>query len=210
MTGVERVLEILRRLAASSSQAPHPELEKLTLQDRSLLERRTKALLGPAPAGRHVQIMVTLPTEAGYDYELVRDLVRHGMNCIRINCAHDDPTVWRRMIANLQKARRELGKPCCVEMDLPGPKLRTGAVEPGPRVMKIRPHRDVYGRVTAPAPYLAYFCGECRGSAFCGGRGSAMPARWLAGLGTGNCVTFDDARGASRSMRIVRVQGEGR
>jgi pyruvate kinase len=35
-------------------------------------------------------------------------------------------------------------------MDPAGPKLRTGPLDPGPSVVRIRPRRDVYGRVTAP------------------------------------------------------------
>ena len=36
-------------------------------------------------------------------------------------------------------------------MDLAGPKLRTGPLEPGPAVVRIHPQRDVFGRITAPA-----------------------------------------------------------
>lgn len=210
MTSVERVLEILRRLEASSSGAPGPGLKKFAVQDHSPLERRTAALLGPTPAGRRVRVMVTVPTEAGYDYELVHDLVQHGMDCMRVNCAHDDPTVWDLMIRNLQRARRELGKPCCLEMDLPGPKLRTGPVEPGPRVIKIRPHRDDFGRVTAPARVWLTSAehGEIPPSP--ADAVLSVPARWLSSLRTGSSVEFDDARGASRSMKIVQVQGESR
>jgi pyruvate kinase len=35
--------------------------------------------------------MVTMSTEAGTDYGLVRDLLLNGMDCMRINCAHDNP-----------------------------------------------------------------------------------------------------------------------
>ena len=53
--------------------------------------------------------MVTMATDAATDYELVRDLVRNGMDCMRINCAHDNPEVWLGMIRNLEKAREETG-----------------------------------------------------------------------------------------------------
>jgi pyruvate kinase len=36
-------------------------------------------------------------------------------------------------------------------MDLGGPKLRTGAMVPGPEVLHLRPKRDNLGKVTAPA-----------------------------------------------------------
>jgi pyruvate kinase len=31
-----------------------------------------------------------MPSEAATDHELVRDLLARGMNCMRINCAHDN------------------------------------------------------------------------------------------------------------------------
>ena len=36
-------------------------------------------------------------------------------------------------------------------MDLAGPKLRTGPLEPGPPVVRLHPHRNAWGQVAAPA-----------------------------------------------------------
>jgi pyruvate kinase len=118
---------------------------------RSLLDRHTDALFGPPPGGRRVRMMVTMPTEAAEDPQLIRDLVGQGMDCMRVNCAHDNPDVWARMIDHLRRARRESGRRCRVLMDLGGPKLRTGPVEPDAPVLKWRPRRDHLGRVIAPA-----------------------------------------------------------
>ena len=76
----------------------------------------------------NVRIMVTMPSEAASDYGLIRDLVRNGMDCMRINCAHDDEDAWAGMVENLRRAERELSKECRVLMDVPGPKLRTGPI----------------------------------------------------------------------------------
>ncbi len=102
-----------------------------TTGQHELLGAHAQALLGPSPAGRQVRIMVTVPTEAGADYTLVHELVRRGMDCMRINCAHDDPDVWGRMIEHLRRASAALGRPCRVAMDLGGPKLRTGPLAAG-------------------------------------------------------------------------------
>jgi pyruvate kinase len=69
--------------------------------------------------------MVTLPTEAGDDYEFVHALVEAGMDCARINCAHDSVTVWRAIAENVRRAAAALQKQCTVYMDLGGPKIRT-------------------------------------------------------------------------------------
>ena len=75
--------------------------------------------------------MVTMPSEAADDYLLVHELVAAGMDCVRINCAHDSPDAWARMIANLRRAEQAVGRKCRVLMDLAGPKLRTGPISPG-------------------------------------------------------------------------------
>ena len=97
-----------------------------------LLKKNTEILLGVAPAGRNVRIIVTMPSEAATDYELVRDLLASGMDCMRINCAHDGAEAWSAMIGNLRRAQKEMNKQCKVLMDLAGPKLRTGPMQRGP------------------------------------------------------------------------------
>ena len=95
--------------------------------------------------------MVTVPTQAADDYGFVRDLVAAGMDCMRINCAHDSREEWERMVINLRKAERETGRKCRISMDLAGPKLRTGAVEPGPCGGQVPSQANSLGFVTAPA-----------------------------------------------------------
>ena len=74
--------------------------------------------------------MVTLPTEAADNYQLVRELVQRGTDCIRINCAHDTPEHWLAMINHLRTAEVETGRSCKVFMDIGGPKPRLGTVLP--------------------------------------------------------------------------------
>jgi len=109
-----------------------------------------KAILGDHPDGRDVNIMVTLPTVASRNSELVSEMIAAGMNVARINCAHDDAATWNRMIRNVRSASAAAGTDCRVIMDLAGPKLRTGELRPGPRVLHLRPKRDALGRVVAP------------------------------------------------------------
>ena len=64
----------------------------------------------PCSASRHqaraVRIMVTVPSEAAHEYALVRDLLLQGMDCMRINCAHDDAATWLRITEHLRQADR--------------------------------------------------------------------------------------------------------
>lgn len=115
-----------------------------------LLDEHTHRLFGEAAGKRPVRIMVTMPSEAARNPELVRNLLAAGMDIMRINCAHDTPEDWLRMIANLREAERAVGRTCKVYADLAGPKLRTGPLPPI-FVRKVRPKRNLRGEVIEPA-----------------------------------------------------------
>ena len=117
--------------------------------NNNLAESHTRDLLGVNADGRGVDIMVTLPVEAADDYQLVCGLIAAGMDMARINCAHDTSIEWLGMIENIRRASKEAAKDCKILMDLAGPKLRTGELKPGPGVLRVRPQRDVLGRVVA-------------------------------------------------------------
>jgi pyruvate kinase len=167
-----------------------------------LLERNTDLLLGPAPAHRKVRIMVTVPSEAARNYQLVRALLVSGMDCMRINCAHDDQEAWAGMIRNLRKAEEEMGKSCKIEMDLAGPKLRTGPIQPGPAVVKYRPQRDAYGRVRYPARVWLTPAGRPEAPPVSVDASLPVSGRWLSTLKPGDVIRFVDARSAKRSMTV--------
>jgi pyruvate kinase len=202
---VDRVLDVLlgNDSALPVSSEPAVEMD----EGSQLLEGNTKTLLGPPPPGRRVRIMVTMSTDAATDYELVRDLVRNGMDCMRINCAHDNPELWLAMILNLQKAREETGCQCRILMDLAGPKLRTGPVEPGPSVIRCRPRRDVFGRVVTPA--RIWLTPEDAPEPAPGSAAARLPvpAGFLENLRPGDTIRLRDARKAQRTLRVSHVSG---
>jgi pyruvate kinase len=120
-----------------------------------VLERHCDRLFGALAAAGGAGIMVTLPAEAAGSPALVADLLAAGMTIARINCAHDDPVVWGRMVDALRAAGVATGRPCAIAMDLAGPKLRTGRLAPHPAVIRSRPPpRDRMGRPTQPVRIL--------------------------------------------------------
>lgn len=119
-------------------------------KSKQLQKSNTKSLLGYRTKGRRARIMVTLPSEAAANYQLVEQMLAAGMNCARINCAHDNREVWLKMIGNLREASKKLKKNCKIAMDLGGPKIRTGALVPGPKIRKIRPEKNIRGEVIHP------------------------------------------------------------
>lgn len=102
--------------------APHRP-EEFFVGDKRLDDEACR-VLGPEPEHRRARIMVTFPTEAAPDYHLVREWIDCGMNIARINCAHDSPSEWEAMVANVRRAEMESGRPCKIEFDLAGPKVR--------------------------------------------------------------------------------------
>ena len=178
-------------------------------QGRALLQAHTEALFGLAPAGRDVRIMVTMPGEAASDGALVRELVTSGMDCIRINCAHDNPDVWSGILRHLTRATEETGRPCRVLMDLAGPKLRTGPVEPGPPVVRWKPQRDICGRVVTPA--RIWLTAQERPRSAPTPAAVTLPVRgaWIADLVIGDRIEMIDARDARRELTIVAREEGG-
>jgi pyruvate kinase len=205
----DAVMDALRRLAQLPWE-PHQEVAAVDFATgQRLLSEHTDALLGPAPPGRGVRIMVTMPSEAAHEYTLVHDLLQQGMNCMRINCAHDDAATWAGMIDNLRRAERALGQSCRVMIDLAGPKLRTGPLEPGPAVVRIRPQRDVYGRVTAPA--RVWLTSEVSPSPPPTPADACLPVppAWMSHLRADERIDLTDARGARRKLVVVDVTDDG-
>jgi pyruvate kinase len=150
LASLDAVLEVLARLTGQDLERPAGSPVDFRTGP-TLLREHARTLLGPAPQGRHVRIMVTMPSEAATDPGLVRKLLVAGMDVMRINCAHDDAAAWRAMVDNLRRAEREVGRGCRVQADLAGPKLRTGRLGAAGRVLKIQPRRDYLGRLLAPA-----------------------------------------------------------
>lgn len=208
---IDAVLRVLHRITGrAEASAAEPEQEETAIRGCELLGRNTDALLGPPPQHRMVRIMVTMPSEAAGDFGLVRDLVVNGMDCMRVNCAHDGPSEWAGMLSNLERAKLETGLECHVHMDLGGPKLRTGPLEAGPAVIKYRPRRDAYGRMICPARIFLTPARDPHAPSTPADACVPVPGPWLAKLAPGDQIHFTDARGASRSMRVTDIDGKDR
>jgi len=209
LESLDAVIDAARRIARETGEHGDPAtVRKATDEADCLLQQRTDALLGPPHGARWTRFLVTLPTEAARDYELVRELVRRGMDCARVNLAHDDAAVWERMVDNVRRAVRETGRACRVLTDLCGPKLRVGIIAPGPAILHIKPTRDAMGRVLAPAELWLDGSGRVGEPASQDRFGRSAPARlavargWLEGLEAGDELRFRDARGRRRSLRV--------
>jgi len=204
----------LRALVRLSGQTPEPADQTGdrgtldVLEGARLLAHNAVLLLGDQPTTRPTRIMVTLPSEAGTDPMMVRRMVASGMDIARINCAHDEPESWAAMIANIHAAEAALDATCLVSMDLAGPKLRTGPIEAGPAVLRVRPTRNQLGEVVKPA--LVWLGVRPDGGA--ASTVTTVPLEgegWAAQRRVGEKIRLVDARGSRRTLTVVDVQGNG-
>jgi pyruvate kinase len=150
--------------------------------------------------------MVTMPSEAADDPMLIKALVANGMEIMRINCAHDSPSEWTRMIRHLRHAEKVLGRRCRISFDLAGPKLRTGAMEAGVQVAKWKPVRNQLGQVVAPARVILV-AGEMMAVPDPG----TIPVQGnlLLSVRTGDRMRFVDVRGSRRRLVVVDKTDNG-
>ncbi|MDM7922569.1 MAG: pyruvate kinase [Pyrinomonadaceae bacterium] len=210
LANIDAVLVAAHRLAGREWEPPPTSsLAVDHARGRALLAEHTESLLGPASRGRSVRIMVTIPSEAADDPALIRELLDQGMNCMRVNCAHDGPEEWTRMIAHLRRAEEDLGTPCRVVMDLAGPKLRTGPLAEGARVIRVRPKRDVYGRVKLPARVWLTAEESQKAPPTFADAVLPVPEAWLNHLRSGGTISLTDARNAKRTLNVVDRTDDG-
>ena len=121
----------------------------------SLLEERSKQLLGRPRDGRKTRIMVTLDSPYIYQPELLEQLLLSGMDIARINCAHDSESEWLMLINSIRTAEERLvqrgkgiGRTCRILMDLAGPKIRTGSLALVERPLKLSVPKDFAGKTS--------------------------------------------------------------
>ncbi|MBL8908610.1 MAG: pyruvate kinase [Rhizobiales bacterium] len=192
-----RVLPALDAVRASLSvmagvpavKWPSPAMQKRGAD--TLLQEQAR-IFGADPGGPRSRIMITMPSEAAGDPELVRRMIAAGGDCARINCAHDTPDVWLAIIANVRAAAKETGRACSVLMDLGGPKIRITSVAPPE---KFRLHRgDRFLLTTEPLP------ADGQGIA-----AAVSHAEILRKLKTGGLVWINDGKIGARA-----VESDGR
>lgn len=206
MGSISAVRTALQRLGSSGGD--EPDLEGTSLQLRNpRADAHKRAILGDHPEGRDANIMVTLPIEAAENQQLVAEMIAAGMDLARINCAHDDAAIWQAMVANVRAAGAAANKDCRIIMDLAGPKLRTGDLRPGPRVLHLRPRRDPLGRVIGPRR-IRFMPDDVlqRGTK---AAVIPVPRECIASAEEGNEFRFKDTRGKKRRLIVVDKDDKG-
>jgi pyruvate kinase len=87
---------------------------------------------------RKTKIVCTIGPTTSSD-KMLEGLIRAGMNVARLNFSHGNHQSHRRVIRKIRRLERKLGRIVAILQDLPGPKIRIGAVA-GDRV-RLQPRR---------------------------------------------------------------------
>lgn len=206
MGSLNAVLTTLHALAGHPVLRPQARQQMRT--GKALLIDHNRELLGDPSPERIPHIMVTLPSEAATDPQLVETLLTEGMDVARINCAHDDADAWLAMIRNIRQAQGKTGRTCKIHADLAGPKLRTGAIEAIGRMVEFKARRDALGHVV-DAARIWLTPSDQPEPPFAGTEVSLPLERAFIGMIHGDDVLdVEDLRGVWRHLRIVERYGQ--
>jgi pyruvate kinase len=205
-------LDALLEAACALAGQPHKHSQTSAAPDigsgSEFLNRHALELLGKSAEKYNTRIMVTMPGEAAGNPSLVRDLLKAGMNMMRINCAHDDAGAWLEMIRHLRKAEKELGRSCKVYADLAGPKLRTGTIRSVGRVVEIKVKRDLYGILKEPTSVWLTPDDDQVEPATGVGATLPVPRQLLALAEAQDSLVVSDARGVTRILVFKKQYGK--
>ena len=211
LDAVSKALDALQGLPVEVGRLA-PRIEEVEAQE-CRLEQNTDELLGPTPGHRRTRIMVTLPTSAAQDPALLREWLARGMDCARINLAHDGPEAWQAMVLHIRRAEVATGRPCRILMDLGGQKLRTGDLASAAPAIYLKVKRDTRGEVIQSAGAILDASG---GEGIPAGRDAegrrtlariAVDPTWLRGVKLGDYITFTDLLGKRRALQVVEDMG---
>jgi len=170
---------------------------------QKILNRNSNALFGTIKNKRNTAIMVT---QASEDEKFVKSFMKSGMDCARINCSHDNEIVWKQIIENI----KEIDSECKIMMDLGGPKIRTGKMMPGHKVIHIKPKKDVLGKVIEPAKVWLAPYGTKPPKDKIADAIIPVNKKWLQKTRKGSYIIFRDSRNKKCKIYINKKEGYGR
>jgi pyruvate kinase len=93
-----------------------------------------------SPSQRRAKIVATLGPASNTE-AVIRDMIRAGVDVVRLNFSHSTHERKIAVIQKIRKVSKELGKPLCILADLQGPKIRTSLLKDHQPVLLKAGHR---------------------------------------------------------------------
>lgn len=207
---LKSVLHMLSRALGISTDINSDCLFPDFRESVEILEKNTATVLGQSHHRRTTRIMVTMPAEAADDYAFVHNLIKEGMDIARINCAHDNAAIWRRIIAHIRQATAENQSQCRILMDLAGHKIRTGSIADDSQALNIKIKKNTREKSSGVITFRI-ISDEQRGSVSSVSSGNEFlfpaPNAVYANLTAGDRFSIIDARGKQRYITIATQPG---
>ena len=155
-----QVLYVLEKVLQNFgyTQFPYATLCKPSSEQARLqLNLNSKNLFGKPRINRNTRILVTLDSSFLNKRDLIKQLLKEGMDMVRINCAHNTSTQWKNLIDLIRDVELDLiqnekyNKHCKILMDLAGSKIRVKPINRHVNHVKIKVPKFIDNK---PVEYL--------------------------------------------------------
>jgi len=95
------------------------------------------------------KVMITLPSNASDNPDMIKEFAKSGANIFRINTAHDSAEAWDKMAKTIKEIneKRDRDNQVKIYVDLAGPKIRTGYIRKTKAAIKIGSKKEQEKRV---------------------------------------------------------------
>ncbi|MCB1985526.1 MAG: pyruvate kinase [Burkholderiales bacterium] len=203
---LKNVINILGRAlgkaVALDTRMPCPDFK----EGFDILDSHANNILGSIQKDRVTRIMVTLPSEAAADYELVYNLIKEGMDIARINCAHEDLSTWRSMVDNIRQAAAALDTQCRILMDLAGHKIRTGMILNDPQALYVKVKKNNNDSYPNTVSFKIISDDDGKSAPVLKPENDFLfpvPKAVYSNLQNGDRLSIEDARGKQRHINIL-------
>ena len=215
LRGIEQVLKNFP--SYSSNVIDTASIKKVTYKEAQLIvAKRTQSLLGRPREGRSTRIMITVDSEIAHQPQVLEELLKHGMDIARINCAYGTKNEWKMIIDAIRNAEdrlvqrgQDIGRRCRIVMDLAGPKIRTGPMALEIRPLRVAVPKDVHGKpirlsegfldADAPLTEKISLAGVAPSFVVSISKGHQL----ISGLRISQRLSLRDARGRYRTMTVL-------
>ncbi|MEA3290540.1 MAG: pyruvate kinase [Campylobacterota bacterium] len=142
INSINQDIFILSKLLHKEYNETQNDQNALNYEDAKKIMLKNSEVFGESSTKFKTKVMVTLPSEASDDENLIGDIISKGASVVRINTAHDNAAVWNKMAAKVKEENKKQNKETKIYVDLAGPKNRTQNIEKIFTPFKIGSWRD--------------------------------------------------------------------
>lgn len=129
INSINQDIFILSKLLHKPYTQTKTDEDALNYEDAKNIMLKHAEVFGSTSDTFKTRVMVTLPSEAADDPNLIGDIIANGASVLRINTAHDNAEVWNKMASIIKEENKQQNKDTKIYVDLAGPKNRTQNIE---------------------------------------------------------------------------------